>query len=98
MATNMRCRSCRVWLQSLTLAAMTPEAETEYDAPRRFRAPDDEWEPFETATRAVYPEGRSPRARVIREFMRWYMRRPGAKLPDRPAVGPWSKPTQDEQT
>lgn len=70
---------------------MTPDAETEYDTPRRFRAPDDEWEPFEAATRAVHPEGRSPRARVIREFMRWYMRRPGSKLPERPPVGPWTR-------
>lgn len=70
---------------------MEPDAETEYDLPRRFRAPDDEWEPFGAATRAVHPEGRSPRARVIREFIRWYMRRPGAKLPERPAEGPWSR-------
>jgi hypothetical protein len=70
---------------------MTPDTETEYDTPRKFRAPDDEWEPFEAATRAVHPEGRSPRGRVIREFMRWYMRRPGAKLPERPPVGPWTR-------
>ncbi|MFK0018209.1 hypothetical protein [Streptomyces sp. NPDC090798] len=70
---------------------MEPTAETEYDTPRKFRAPDDEWEPFEAATRAVHPEGRSPRGRVIREFMRWYMRRPGAKLPERPAAGPWTR-------
>ncbi|MGW7617366.1 hypothetical protein ACWGLG_16170 [Streptomyces antimycoticus] len=71
---------------------MTPDPETEYDTPKRFRAPDSEWEDFGAATRAVHPEGRSPRARVLREFMRWYMRRPGAKLPERPPAGPWSKP------
>jgi hypothetical protein len=70
---------------------MTPDTETEYDTPRKFRAPDDEWEPFEAATRAVHPEGRSPRGRVLREFIRWYMRRPGAKLPERPPAGPWSR-------
>jgi hypothetical protein len=64
---------------------MTPEAESDYDTPRRFRAPDDEWEPFEAATRAMHPEGRSPRAKVLREFMRWYMRRPGAKIARTPA-------------
>ncbi|BBB01115.1 hypothetical protein RVR_8371 [Actinacidiphila reveromycinica] len=74
---------------------MTPEPETSYDTQRKFRAPDDEWEPFEAATKAVHPEGRSPRGRVIREFIRWYLRRPGARLPERPAAGPWSKPAPD---
>ena len=67
---------------------MTPDAD--YDTPKRFRAPDEEWEAFEAATKAMHPEGRGPRARVLREFMRWYMRRPGAKLPERPPVGSWS--------
>lgn len=74
---------------------MTPDPDAEYDTARRFRAPDGEWEPFEAATRAVHPEGRSPRGRVIREFMRWYMRRPGAKLPERPPAGPWSNVTAE---
>ncbi|MGW5210032.1 hypothetical protein ACWEQO_02120 [Streptomyces sp. NPDC004051] len=69
---------------------MTPETETEYDPARNFRVPDSEWTPFEAATRAIYPEGRSPRGKVLREFMRWYMRRPGAKLPERPPAGAWS--------
>ncbi|WP_405580634.1 hypothetical protein [Streptomyces sp. NBC_01092] len=77
---------------------MTPEPETtdeKYDVPRRFRAPDDEWFPFGDATRAAHPENRrGPRAEVLREFMRWYMRRPGAKLPERPPVGPWSTPAE----
>jgi len=71
---------------------MTDESEATYDKPRQFRAPDSEWEPFEAAAKSIHPQGRSPRARVLREFMRWYMRRPGAKLPDRPAAGPWSDP------
>ncbi|MFI6856528.1 hypothetical protein [Streptomyces sp. NPDC050416] len=76
---------------------MTPETtdDDKYDVPRRFRAPDDEWFPFGDATRAVHPEGRSPRAKVLREFMRWYMRRPGAKLPERPPAGAWSTPKQN---
>jgi hypothetical protein len=75
---------------------MTTDTETEYDAQRKFRAPDDEWEPFEDATRAQHPTGRSPRGRVIREFIRWYMRRPGAKLPERPPAGPWSEQKQQQ--
>lgn len=90
MATKSDRSSCSVWLQTRTLTGMTPEVENEYDTPRRFRAPNDEWEPFGHATRAVHPDGRSPRARVLREFIRWYMRRPGAKLPERPPAGPWS--------
>ena len=74
---------------------MTPDPDSEYDIDRRFRAPVGEWEPFEAAARAVHPEGRSPRGRVIREFMRWYMRRPGAVLPERPPVGPWSDPVAE---
>jgi hypothetical protein len=69
--------------------------DDKYDVPRRFRAPDSEWFPFGDATRALHPEGRSPRARVLREFMRWYMRRPGAKMPERPTAGPWSKTDSD---
>lgn len=74
---------------------MTPDPDAEYETSRRFRAPDGEWEPFEAATRAVHPERRSPRAQVIREFMRWYMRRPGAELPERPPAGPWSAPVAE---
>lgn len=71
---------------------MTPDSETSYDPQRKFRAPKTEWAPFEPASKAVHPTGRSPRGRVIREFLRWYMRRPGAKLPERPPAGPWSDP------
>lgn len=70
-------------------ANMTPD----YDRARPLRIPDDEWDSFETATRAIHPTGRSPRTAVVREFMRWYMRRPGAKLPERPPAGPWSEGT-----
>lgn len=69
---------------------MTPD----YDRARPLRIPDDEWTPFEAATRAMRPKGRSPRTAIVREFIRWYMRRPGAKLPDRPAAGPWSTTEQ----
>lgn len=77
---------------------MTPDAETSYDPWRKFRSPADEWDPFGDAARTMRPEGRSPRSQLIREFIRWYMRRPGAKLPDRPPAGPWSKPDTAEET
>lgn len=33
----------------------------------------------------------SSRAAVIRKLIRWYLRKPGGKLPERPAAGPWSE-------
>jgi hypothetical protein len=76
------------------------KTSSDYEKPKNIRVPNaDEWAPFEQATRAMHPEGRSPRTAVIREFIRWYMRRPGAKLPERPPAGPWStaaeEPTPD---
>lgn len=73
-----------------TVEAMTEQPDTEYDTPRRVRMPDDEWEPFLVAAKSMHPDGRSPRGKVLREFVRWYLRRPGAKLPERPPAGPWS--------
>ncbi|MGH3372380.1 MAG: hypothetical protein ACRDPR_20525 [Nocardioidaceae bacterium] len=69
---------------------MTDDADTTYDKPRQMRIPDEEWLPFEAAARAERPTGRSPRTAVVRQLIRWYMRRPGAKLPDRPSAGTWS--------
>jgi hypothetical protein len=71
---------------------MGDETESTYDKPRQMRVPKSEWLPFDEATKAIHPEGRGSRARVLREFMRWYMRRPGARPPERPSVGPWSDP------
>lgn len=57
--------------------------DASYDKPRQMRVPDDEWLPFEDAARGS-------RAALVRQFIRWYLRRPGAELPDRPEAGPWS--------
>lgn len=43
------------------------------------RVPQDDWDDL----RAVAGRGA---AKVIREFIRWYLRRPGAKMPVRPSV------------
>lgn len=45
---------------------------------RNLRAPDDEWKPFRAAS-----EGNM--TTLLRQFIRWYLRRPGAELPDRPS-------------
>jgi hypothetical protein len=76
---------------------MTPTEKPTHTQPRQMRIPGDEWFPFEQAAKAQRPEGYSPRASVVRQFIRWYMRRPGAKLPERPPAGPWSvPPNQDD--
>jgi hypothetical protein len=58
-----------------------------------MRIPNDEWLPFNEATKAA----EKTRAEAVREFIRWYLRRPGAKLPERPAAGTWSTPKVDQE-
>lgn len=52
-----------------------PETHT---TPKQIRIPDDDWTRFEETA------GSRRRASVIIEFIRWYNREPGAKLPKRP--------------
>ena len=47
---------------------------------RNVRVPDAEWDDAEQATASMGTD----RAKVINQFLRWYLRRPGAKLPERP--------------
>lgn len=61
--------------------------------PRQIRI-GDEWYDFDAAAKSKGTE----RAAVIRDFIAWYLRRPGAKLPERPPAGPWSKPSTDQPT
>lgn len=70
------------------------EYQSPYDKPRRIRAPLEEWAGLGTAAKVMG----TTRAQVLREFIRWYMRRPRAKLPERPPAGPWSeeRPTATE--
>lgn len=49
---------------------------------RSVRVPDDDWADLETATKRLGAD----RATVIKQFIRWYLRRPGAELPERPGV------------
>jgi hypothetical protein len=69
---------------------MTP-AKATHTPPRQIRIPDDEWLPFDDATKAA---GKT-RAEVVRELIRWYMRRPGTKQPDRPDASDWSTPAAE---
>lgn len=47
---------------------------------RSVRVSDEDWQDFESAAAARDAD----RAKVINQFIRWYLRRSGAKLPDRP--------------
>jgi hypothetical protein len=51
---------------------------------RSVRVSDEDWTDLgETASAAD-----TDRAKVINSFIRWYLRRPGAELPERPATAP----------
>lgn len=50
---------------------------------RKFRADDELWDEFGRAVVASLDE-EADRSSVLRQFMRWYAGRPGARLPERP--------------
>ncbi|MET9950193.1 hypothetical protein ABZ135_01410 [Streptomyces sp. NPDC006339] len=52
----------------------------QHTPPRQIRIPNEDWSDFDDAAKAMG----SDRAAVVREFIRWYLRRPGAKPPQRP--------------
>lgn len=47
----------------------------------------EEWYEFDVAAKGMDTE----RAALIREFIAWYLRKPNAKLPARPAAAPTGK-------
>jgi len=51
---------------------------------RQMRISDEDWTEFETAATSQGTD----RASAVREFIAWYLRRPGAKLPKRPDQAP----------
>lgn len=58
---------------------------------RSVRVPDDDWADFKVSAE---DNGRD-RAKVINEFIRWYLYRPGAELPSRPDRQPGSAGSVD---
>lgn len=52
----------------------------------------DEWYDFDLAAKAQGAE----RAAVIRAFIDWYIRKPGAELPGRPDAAYWQKAQADD--
>jgi hypothetical protein len=59
---------------------MVSRAKDSHTTNRVVRIGDDDWE--DLGARA----GTRNRAQVIRDLLAWYLRRPGAKLPERPPV------------
>lgn len=60
---------------------MVSRAKDTHTTNRVIRVPDKDW--------TELGEVAESRAEVIREFIAWYLRRPGAKLPERPpTIGP----------
>jgi hypothetical protein len=51
---------------------------------RSVRVPDEDWADLLTATKRLG----SDRGTVIKQLIRWYLRRPGAELPERPGGKP----------
>lgn len=47
---------------------------------RSVRVSDDDWTDFDAAAKSAGGD----RGGLVKEFIRWYLRRPGAKLPQRP--------------
>jgi len=59
---------------------MVSRAKDSHTTNRVVRVSDDDWTEFGEAV------GVRNRAQVIRDFLAWYLRRPGATLPERPAA------------
>jgi hypothetical protein len=57
---------------------MVSRAKETHTTNRVVRIDDSDWADLGAAA------GERNRANVIRELVRWYLRRPGAKLPERP--------------
>lgn len=66
------------WTQPLTRRAV-PRPRTGETPIQHVRVAQEDWDDLHEVTR-----GR--RSEVIREFIRWYLRRPGARIPERPSA------------
>jgi len=56
---------------------------------KTLRVEPDLWDAFVTACPEAERGHESGAAKVIREFIAWYVRKPGAKQPKRPSVAAW---------
>lgn len=74
----------RVWTQKPASDTSKPVArpKTGETPIQHVRAPKDEWDTYKDATGLVGSDA----SKITREFVRWFTRRPGAKLPARPTA------------
>ncbi|MET8080030.1 GIY-YIG nuclease family protein [Streptomyces sp. NPDC005303] len=63
----------------------------------QFKTTDQLWATFRDAVEGS-PDPEADMSKVLRQFLRWYVHEPGAKLPDRPTAGPWSKPGEGDDS
>ncbi|MGH3266025.1 MAG: hypothetical protein ACRDNS_28990 [Trebonia sp.] len=70
-------------VQPVRCANVADETNWKITKHRSIRLEDDLWRDLEPAAKAVGYD----RSGVIRQFVRWYLRIPGAKLPQRPTPG-----------
>lgn len=67
-------------MQPVDSGAMADESQWKITKSKSIRLEDDLWDELAPAAKQVGND----RAGVIRQFVRWYLRRPGARLPQRP--------------
>jgi hypothetical protein len=60
--------------------ARVPRPRTGHTFTARARVPKERWDRFEETT----SEAESDRSKVLNEFIAWYNREPGSKMPRRP--------------
>jgi hypothetical protein len=60
-----------------TIGAVPNQPRTQH---RSVRVNDEDWADLDTAAKSLGVD----RAALIKQFIRWYLRRPGAELPERP--------------
>ncbi|GGM26855.1 hypothetical protein GCM10011608_09540 [Micromonospora sonchi] len=65
---------------------MTPANRPTHTPHRPIRVEDELWKPFGKVA------GERNRSGIIRQFIAWYLRQPGARLPERPPARRPDKP------
>jgi hypothetical protein len=67
--------------------------KTGVDPARGVRVPDPRWDRFDTATKAAGTD----RARVLNDFIAWYVHEPEAKRPNRPPAATDTATTERQE-
>lgn len=74
--------SATVAIQPIDFLPMADESQWKITKPKSIRLEQDLWDDLGPAAQKVGHD----RSGVIRQFVRWYLRRPGADLPQRPSA------------